>query len=275
MFFGKYLVDNGVVTQEQLVEAIILQMESIPSIVRIVRDKNMLNCNEIIELVDKSFVERKNIMELIAEKSVFAEDEMEILLKQRNQSGRGLCDILVKEGYAASMMVTDYVKKYLEDQDSSVPEEIEEKHGSVEGILNFDIGGEFVKIFDRELLEFINGEIENIKTKEREQHIFNVRKELALLVTLASMGGFEYVIGIFQAWLDVLDKSKGMVDKCHWNEVASGLEKIMVLGWGLRQEVVKHGSEGSLLEDVQWKKKYDDGIRRSEYLLQECHRKAA
>ena len=267
MFFGKYLVENGVITPEQLVDAIAVQMESLPSVISVVRDKKMLSCNEIIELVDKSIDERKNIMELIVEKSIFAQYEIDELLEGRYKSGRGLCEILFKQGHASSIIVSEYVKKYLKEQNKITSKE--EKKDDFEGILNFDIGGEFIKIFDMELFEFINGEIERIKNKDREKHIFNIRKELALLVTLASMGNFEYTIDLFQIWLEVLDKSKGTADKCHWNEVASGLKHAMRVSWSLREEVVKKGWEKSLLEDGKWKRKYYEGIRRAEYLLQE------
>ena len=239
MFFGKYLVENGVVTPEQLVEAITIQMESLPSIIRIVRKKNMLDCNEIVDLVEKSIDERKNITELIVEKSIFAKDEVDGLLNERSKGGMGLCEILVREGLASSIMVSNYVKKYLEGQEN--PPQNEEDDGK--GILNFDVRGEFVRIFDEDFLDSINKGVESIRNKDREQHIFNIRKELSLLATVAEMGDLEYVMELLQIWLEVLDKSEGMADKGHWSEVASGLKHVMKLIWNLREEFVKNGNE--------------------------------
>ena len=273
MFFGKYLIENGVVTSEQIVDAITVQMESIPSIIRVVREKNMLNCSEIVELVDKSINERKTIMDIIAEKSIFAKDEMKQILEDRYSSGKGLGEILFQQGHISSLMISEYVKKYFKYQSSFDAFSKEDGEDNFEGILSFDIGGEFVKIFDRELCKFINQEIEKIKNKDRKRHVFNIRKELALLVTLASMGSFEYTIELLQNWLEVLDQSKEIDERCHWNEVASGLKCMMDLTWGLREQIVKEGGEKNLLENSVWKRKYHDGIRRAEYLLQEYHYK--
>ena len=269
MFFGKYLVENGVVTQEQLVEAIIMQMEDIPSIVRIIQKKRLLDSDEIIDLVDQSVCERKNIVELITEKSIFSKDEMNGLLMERNRTAKGLGEILIKKGYASSIMVVEHINKYWNYQNNtkSRRDEIDD----VDGVLKFNTGGEFIKIFDRGIYNFINEEVEKIKDRDREQHIFNIRKELSLLATLASMGNFEHITDLFQIWLSVLDKSKTSVEKCHWNEVSSGLKYMMELSWRLREQIVEKGNEKSLLKERDWKKKYYDGIRRAEYLLQENH----
>ena len=263
MFFGKYLVENGVVTQEQLVEAIIVQSEKIPSIIKIIQEKKMLDCHEIIELVNKSVNERKSIVELIVEKSIFSESEMNELLRERNNASMGLGEILIKKGYASSMMVVEHVNKYWNCQNNLTVKD------DVEGVLSFNVGGEFIKVFDRDFFEFLEQEIEKIKNKEREQHIFNVRKELSLLATLAGMGNFEYTTDLLEIWLNALDNSKKLVDQCHWNEVTSGLQHTIKLIWDLREQLIEKGSENELLNDSKWKKKYYDGIRRAEYLLQE------
>ena len=268
MSFGKYLVENGVVTSEQLVDAVTVQMESLPSIIRIVRKKNMLNCKEIVELIDKSIDEKKNIMELITESSMFNKNEMDDLLKDRYRAGKGLCEILVREGHASSMIVSEYVKKYLKHQDNRLNNE--NKDGGIRGVLDFDIRGEFVKIFDRDLFNRVNADIENIKTKEREQHIFSIRRELTLLVTVAGMGHLKYIMDFLQIWLEVLDRSAGIKDNGHWNEVVSGLKHMMDLIWTLRERYVEEGIGKDMLEDDDWKRKYGDGMRRAEYLLKDC-----
>ena len=65
MFFGKYLVKNGVVTPEQLLDAITIQMESRPSIIRMVRNRKMLDCDKIMDVVEKSIDEKRNVAEII------------------------------------------------------------------------------------------------------------------------------------------------------------------------------------------------------------------
>ena len=266
MFFGKYLLENGVVTPEQLVEAITIQMESLPSIIRMVRKKNMLDCKEIVELVEKSIDERKNITDMMVEKSLLARDEMEGLMEARCKAGMGLCEILVREGHASSMIVNEYVKKYLKYHgDSSKTDS--------EGFLDFNIRGEFVKIFDRELCQAINGEVENIRNKEREQHIFNIKKDFSLLATVAEIGGLEHIMNLFQAWLEVLEQTEGVSNKGHWAEVASGLRLMMEFVWNLREEFARGEEEAHLLKEEKWKKEYNDGMRRAEYLLRDYQSK--
>ena len=263
MFFGKYLMENGVVTPEQLVEAITIQMESLPSIVRMVRKKNMLDCREIVELVDKSIDEKKNIMELIVEKSIFAKDEMNGLLDDRFEAGKGLCEILVRKGHVSSMMISEHIKKYLKrkNQTSDGMDATRE----VEGVLSFDVRGEFVKIFDEDFFQGIKAEIESIKNRDKEQHIFNLKKELTLLVTVADMGHLLYVVDLLQIWLNILDKSEKISDKNHWNEVASGLLYAMDLIWILREQFFKKGND----EVGQWKEKYFEGMKRAQYLAKD------
>ena len=263
MFFGKYLIENGVVTPEQLVDAIIIQMESLPSIIRMAKKRNVLDCQKIIDLVEKSIGEKRNMAELMVEKSIMGVETVNSLLNERRQEGRGLCEILVREGYVSSMIVSEYAKKYLNYQNDTKKMVIANE--KEEGVINFNARGEFVKIFDEELFRTIEREVESVKNKERGQHVFNIKKDLTLLITVAEMGELEYVIRVLQVWLKVLDCSAGVESKGHWSEVASGLKYMLGLIWNFREEYVRKGSASDGL-----KEKYHDGIRRAEYLLEDC-----
>ena len=263
MFFGKYLLENGVVTSEQLVDAIIIQMESLPSVVKVIRKNKLLKHDEIIDLFSKSLNEGKNILELIAEMEILSQEQMSKLIEDRCSEGRGLCEVLVNEGYASSMMLNEYVGRYFESQEQT-------NKSNDDGVLGFNVKGEFVKIFDEELLELFKKDIKGIVAAEREQFLFDIMKNMTLLATVSGMGELGRTAELIQVWLDVLERTKGVSNKNHWIEVASGLRNMINLIWSVRECIAREGSEARLMGDKDWKIRYDDGIRRARYLLKEA-----
>ena len=268
MFFGKYLLENGIVTSEQLVDAIIIQMESLPTLVKIIKKNKFLSHNEIIDLVDQSVNEKKSILEIITQMEMLSKEKMDKLMEQRWSSGRGLCEVLVDKGHVSSMMLNEYVGRYLAHNGT-------EHRSGDEGVLSFDVTGEFVKIFDKDFLDCLKKEIHKISSKGREQHVFNVGKDMALLATVSGMGKLDAIVDMVKIWLDVLEISKDVSDKNHWIEVSSGLKNMLELIWDGRERIAREGSMENLLQEKKWRERHRDGIRRAEYLLKDYQNKKA
>jgi hypothetical protein len=74
--FGEYLVDKNLISEKQLLDALILQIEEQPSVVKIVRDLGLLNQEQILQVLKKQTIDRISFIEAAKTFSLLNEESI-------------------------------------------------------------------------------------------------------------------------------------------------------------------------------------------------------
>ena len=150
MFFGNYLLKNNVINEEQLIEAVVTQLEDSPSIVRILKQESLLDNKEIIQAVEESVTKNKSIFDLVPKGKT-----AKLLSKQR-EHGKSFSQILIDKGFVTFSEIENHLTNYAESKSPKVPHRDEPKpelkpspdSRKYMGVVKFNMNGEFANIFD-------------------------------------------------------------------------------------------------------------------------------
>jgi hypothetical protein len=113
MFFGKYLLDQKIITASQLIEGMAYQFESQPSLIRLLSSSNYLSDEKIIDLIGKTILNHKSLVETLTDKKILQDEKIAELLGERSLKGLGLGQSLINLGYLKITDLDAALKKYI------------------------------------------------------------------------------------------------------------------------------------------------------------------
>ncbi|MBT7609224.1 MAG: hypothetical protein HN576_05680 [Bacteriovoracaceae bacterium] len=179
MYFGKYLLDQKIITTSHLIEGMAAQFESQPSLLRLLSSSGFLKDEQIVDLIGETLSNNKSLVETIIEKNILDEKKIGQLLDERTARGLGLGQTLIKLGYLEISEFDIALKKYTStnEQDNSSyefkkksteikTEEPERKKEEVE--LNFEPEISKAALESLKELGISNDIFDNVKSKKEE-----------------------------------------------------------------------------------------------------------
>lgn len=132
--FLKFLVDNKIVAEENLLEAVILQYDSMPSLLRLLKEDNIFNSKELFSLLLESMASQTTVFDLLKKEGRLTPDDLLSLVNSQNASANSLGDILVEKGFVErekfDLALRDYSK--VEKVEMSSPEPVQEEKSEKE-----------------------------------------------------------------------------------------------------------------------------------------------
>lgn len=97
MFF-EFLVDKKFVTKKDIVIAVMAQMESMPSLIRVLLDDNLLDSEKVFSLLTQSIHENRSFFDVLKDNGGVTEEDLQQILQRQNNKSASLGDLLVQEG---------------------------------------------------------------------------------------------------------------------------------------------------------------------------------
>lgn len=151
MYFGDYLVQKQIISYEQLLQALCYQIESMPSMIRIVLDNKLVDAKEMLELLKKQAKDDLDILEILKnEKKLSPEKISELEMKQFAYK-IPLGEALVKLNFSTLDAIDKHLKEFYEQkfnlaeipQESSKASDVEISAAALESLkeLGIDING--------------------------------------------------------------------------------------------------------------------------------------
>jgi hypothetical protein len=126
--FLKFLVDNKVISEENLLEAVIIQYESMPSLLRVLKDEDLFDSSKLFSLLLESISSRSTIFDLLKKEGRLTPDDLNSLINSQNACATSLACILAERGFVDrekfDLALRDYSK--LEKVDPIASEPMEE-----------------------------------------------------------------------------------------------------------------------------------------------------
>jgi hypothetical protein len=96
--FFEFLIDKLIVNKKDLVKAVMGQMESMPSLIRILLEDAILDEEMVYELLIKSIKENRTFFDVLKASGGVTEEDLLQLLQRQNNKSSSLGDLLVQLG---------------------------------------------------------------------------------------------------------------------------------------------------------------------------------
>lgn len=95
--FGEYLVQKSLITEEQLLDALIAQIEEQDSVVKIVRDLNLMNTNEVLQVLKAQVVSQRSFLDSAKDLGFWNQGKVEKIFNYMSAQRTPLGEILLKK----------------------------------------------------------------------------------------------------------------------------------------------------------------------------------
>lgn len=116
MYFGDYLVQKNVISYEQLLHALCFQIESMPSMVRIVIENKIIDSKNMLELLKKQAKDDLDILDLLMRDKLITEQKLAELEMQQVSYKVPLGEALVKLNFSSIDVVEKHLKEFYDQK---------------------------------------------------------------------------------------------------------------------------------------------------------------
>lgn len=116
MYFGDYLVQKNVISYEQLLQALCFQIESMPSMVRIVIENKVVDAKEMLELIKKQAKDDLDILHLLKSEKKISDDKIVELEMKQFSYKVPLGEALVKLNFSTIDIIDRHLKEFYDQK---------------------------------------------------------------------------------------------------------------------------------------------------------------
>ena len=143
MYFGSFLVEKNIISKKQMLEALAMQMEGMPSLLRIFLEKNLISEDILFSCVEKGFIENKGLFQVLEESGELTGEIINNALEEQNNGGISFGHCLVELGHLDRGTLDDRLRDYLdlkEEKPSSSEQEPAVNNAALESLKEIDPG---------------------------------------------------------------------------------------------------------------------------------------
>jgi hypothetical protein len=296
MYFGDYLVQKKVISYEQLLQALCYQIESMPSMVRIVIENKLIDAKEMLELIKKQAKDDLDILHLLKSEKNISDDKIVELEMKQFAYKIPLGEALVKLNFSSIDVVDKHLKEFYEqkfnlsnseDKQKAPAVEVEMSEAALESLreLGFDIDGPatnvtvasfepkpfvdqyldlFSEKFKKKLLKLIEIIEKEVTTDSDISNYFNsLYRDLHLLkgaVVLSELTSQERFLNAWENKIEnLLSKNNDEIRswcKSHLNILVQSVNLL----WDARLQIVVHKSDIVIENDERFMSDIEDLI---------------
>jgi hypothetical protein len=296
MYFGDYLVQKKVISYEQLLQALCYQIESMPSMVRIVIENKLIDAKEMLELIKKQAKDDLDILHLLKSEKNISDDKIVELEMKQFAYKIPLGEALVKLNFSSIDVVDKHLKEFYEqkfnlsnseDKQKAPAVEVEMSEAALESLreLGFDIDGPatnvtvasfepkpfvdqyldlFSEKFKKKLLKLIEINQKEVTTDSDISNYFNsLYRDLHLLkgaVVLSELTSQERFLNAWENKIEnLLSKNNDEIRswcKSHLNILVQSVNLL----WDARLQIVVHKSDIVIENDERFMSDIEDLI---------------
>ncbi len=292
MYFGEYLISNKVISEEQLLEALIYQLEHTPSFLRVFRDEKIVDTAEIFRLILKQLKSNSDFVDIIKSEKILNDSQIESLymkqVENRKMLGAVLVELKILKASEVENMLLSFIK--IKDQPSSEPkvdtvstvqinnaalESMKELGLSIDGLVtehkekNIFIEN-YLNVFDKKMhgkfLKLITILKESIQNSgEVSNYINSLYGDLYVLKGSAMSANLELTFSLLNNCATNVESKLSTNNEAlsAWmGQFLPLLEESLALLWAMRDKISIDGEENKLKSDPIWFQKYQDLLKK-------------
>lgn len=119
MYLGKYLLENNILKEEEIIDAILSQLESSPLLIRILLDLNLISRPVLINAIDKSIKSKTSVTQYLLDSKIVSREDIDKALAEQSKQTKSLAQIIVER----DLISIEDCKKAIENADISKDKE--------------------------------------------------------------------------------------------------------------------------------------------------------
>lgn len=116
MYFGEYLVQKKIISDDQLLNVLCFQLESLPSIIRLIWDAGIINSSELLNLIKSQVQSDTDIISILLKENKISRDKMNELELLQVSKKVPLGEAVVKLKFASVSAVNEALKEYYDNK---------------------------------------------------------------------------------------------------------------------------------------------------------------
>lgn len=110
--FLRYLVDTKLISEAELIQAVIKQLESMPSLLRILSEDDILPASELLSVLLKSIQNKTSIIEVLKSEGKITQDDLSNVIHIQNAKAESLGSILISLGHITREKYDQALREY-------------------------------------------------------------------------------------------------------------------------------------------------------------------
>ena len=116
MFFGDYLLRQNLIDQEDLIEALTLQLSSTPPLLKVLRDSRSLETAQLLDVVKIQVESGQEIRSILLKRGYMQESDLQRVLHLQNRHRQPLGQILIEMGKLDVEQCQEALSSYLHEK---------------------------------------------------------------------------------------------------------------------------------------------------------------
>jgi hypothetical protein len=118
MYFGDYLVNEKIITTNQLLEALCFQLESMPSFFKILFEKQLVSSDKLLSLIKEHIKNDFDLISALESKKLLTKDQVNLIMQTQISQKIPLGQVLVKLQFISSMDLMNHLENYYKVKDT-------------------------------------------------------------------------------------------------------------------------------------------------------------
>ncbi|MFN8369131.1 MAG: hypothetical protein U0T83_00740 [Bacteriovoracaceae bacterium] len=266
MYFGEFLLKTKLITKEQLLDALIYQLDYMPSLLSVLRENKLLNDEDILKLVNFQIEENIDLITAIKKLKLLDKDKIDLLLFKQSDKRIPIGQILIMKGAltlnSLQFCLNSFMQLSKENKlnDKNIKSFMQENFDAslndfnfVNKPLNTKALNEYLVNFDEDLYNLLVDSIESLQTKGK--NVDKYSKALFQQFNFLKMNAKSLNAQIQESLLDKVEKNIQNVQhsKIINKKITSLYLDVLELLWELRKYVSINASEYELWEDEKFR----------------------
>lgn len=118
MYFGDFLVSKKVINEDQLLTALVHQVESLPSFLRVLQEEKIFSTIEIFKMIQTQFEEQSDLVNVLKNHYNFEEGQIQKLYQKQLKNRKLLGSILVELKLTEQSVIETMLFEFLRDKEN-------------------------------------------------------------------------------------------------------------------------------------------------------------
>jgi hypothetical protein len=118
MYFGEFLLNRKIINEDQLLEALIYQVEHLPSFLRVLKDEKIVTAHEIVHLIQLQLEGNTDLISVLKEHKNIDDIGLGKLYQKQVINRKVLGSVLVELKFVEQTIIEKMLHEFLNDKDN-------------------------------------------------------------------------------------------------------------------------------------------------------------
>ncbi|MDD4976443.1 MAG: hypothetical protein PHY93_18945 [Bacteriovorax sp.] len=118
MYFGEFLLNKKIINEDQLLDALIFQVEHLPSFLRVLREDRIISSSEILKMIQLQLENNSDLISVLKNEQKINEIKLNELYKKQAFKRKMLGSVLVELKYVEQSIIDKMLHEFIREKDN-------------------------------------------------------------------------------------------------------------------------------------------------------------